>query len=366
MKNNYHMIDYIHENSRAVEDTLVENEPQINELITRVDELGIKRVVLTGVGSSYTAILMAAPLFHYHCPMQTFMLNSFELSHYADRLLDERTLVVSVSRSGERGWVVDSHKDAIERGAYGVAMTGTPDSLLAQSGDFLLVTREGPEITFPKTKSVIACASLLMRLGLALARQDDDEAMKRLKLLRSSAELIELVTHNTEADIINLMPAIYTREPVMIGGTGSNYGAALEAGIKIQESTYTITHGEHTSELLHGSLGPFEKDWLMILAITNADLKLSQQLFELVGKFGAYRIGLVEPGCELDGLAEHEIKLPVQVDPLLSALFYLPPLQLITYYWAVEKGMNPDAPVGMRDVLDMILPPNREEPELRG
>jgi glucosamine 6-phosphate synthetase-like amidotransferase/phosphosugar isomerase protein len=50
---------------------------------------------------------------------------------------------------------------------------------------------------------------------------------------------------------------------------------------------------------------------------------------------------------------------------LLAGLFYLPPLQLLTYYWTLAKGLNPDAPSAMRDVLDAILPPGREEPELR-
>lgn len=365
MAENYHMIEYIRENPGALRRTLDGNEEAIQTLVKRVRERGIRRIVLTGVGSSYTADLMAAPVFRYHCPLETHVLTSIEVGHYADRLVDEHTLVVSVSRSGERGWVVDGLKDAVERGAFGVAVTGTPDSLMAQVGEMTLITGEGPEITFPKTKSVVCCAGLLMRLGLALADPGDSQAARRLEALHGAPELIGRCLEAVEGDIEALAPSLRDREPIIIGGTGGNHGVALEAGIKIQETTYTITHGDHTSELLHGSLGPFEKKWMMILAVTAFDLEPSRQLFDLVGKFGALRLCVIEPGLGMNGLAEHVLTLPEPVDPLLAALFFLPPLQLVTYYLAIQKGMNPDAPPGMRDVLDAILPPGREEPELR-
>ena len=74
-----------------------------------------------------------------------------ELGYYAPRLVDVQTLVVVVSRSGERGAVVNALADSLQRGAFGVAVTGVADSLLAQTAQLTLLTAEGPEITFPKT-----------------------------------------------------------------------------------------------------------------------------------------------------------------------------------------------------------------------
>jgi glucosamine 6-phosphate synthetase-like amidotransferase/phosphosugar isomerase protein len=64
-------------------------------------------------------------------------------------------------------------------------------------------------------------------------------------------------------------------------------------------------------------------------------------------------------------LSDFSVRLPVAVDPYLSALVYLPPIQLLAYYWTVARKMNPDAPTSMRAILDAILPPGRQEPELR-
>lgn len=365
MASDYHMIAYIRENPDVLERTLAQNEAQVLALVQQVQARDIRRVVVCGVGSSYTAALIAAPLFRYHCALESHVLTSIELGHYMDRLVDDRTLVVSVSRSGERGWVVDALAECVERGALSVAMTGTADSLMAQTAPIALITAEGPEVTFPKTKSVISCAGLLMRLALALADPGDELARQRLEALKGFPEVIDDTIRSLEPRVRDLMADLVEYEPIFVGGTGSNYGAALEAGIKLQETTYVITHGDHTGELLHGSLGPFDKQWVMVLLVTAFDLELSRQLFDLVGKFKAMRVAIAEPSLDLEGAAEHVLPIARAVDPMMSGLAYLPPLQLMTYYAARARGMNPDAPPGMRDVLDAILPSGREEPELR-
>jgi glucosamine--fructose-6-phosphate aminotransferase (isomerizing) len=365
MAHEYHMIAYIRESPDVLQRTLERNEKKVLDLVRQIEARDIRRVVVCGVGSSYTAALIAAPLFRYHCALESHVLTSIELGHYSDRLVDNQTLVVSVSRSGERGWVVDALAESIARGALGIAITGTAGSLMAQTATMALITAEGPEITFPKTKSVICCAGLLMRLALALADPADGLAGQRLEALKRFPEVIDRTIRSLEGPIQNLMAELLRYEPIFVGGTGSNYGAALEAGIKLQETTYVITHGDHTGELLHGSLGPFGREWMMILLTTAFDIELSRQLFDLVGKFGAMRVAIVEPALDVQDHAEHVLAIAEAVDPLMAGLVYLPPLQLMTYYAALARGMNPDAPPGMRDVLDAILPCGREEPELR-
>src|ERR1700693_6031425 len=151
----YHMIDYIREEPAVLRRTLEESEPVVRMLVAGVREGRWDRIVVVGVGSSYTAGLMALPAFRLHCPIPVDVLPSTELAHYRDRWLGPRTLVISVSRSGERGWVVDVQRAARAAGSYTVAMSGVSDSLLAVEADALLPTAEGPEITFSKTKSVI-------------------------------------------------------------------------------------------------------------------------------------------------------------------------------------------------------------------
>jgi len=361
----YHMIDYIHEGPQALGRTLESNETAIASLVATMRDRGIQRLILSGVGSSHTAAMMAYPLMRYHVPITVDVIPSTEFAYYGDRLLNPQTAVVVVSRSGERGWVVEAMDDARRRGALGVAMTGVADSLLAQHAQVTLLTAEGPEITFPKTKSVLACVGLLMRLGLELADPKDGEAVQRRRTLAAAPAASDRVVRAAEDAVRILMSKLAKHSTVFMGGTGSNYGAALEGAIKLQETAYVTTLADHTGNIFHGALGPLNKDWLILPLVHAADTKLVLQLLRLVRKFGAHSLAVAEPGVDLQGLSDDTISLPERTDPLLAALSYLPVVQLLTYYWTVERNLNPDEPSIMRDMLDAMLPAGREEPELR-
>ena len=362
----YHMLEYIHEIPAVLERTLAENEAPLLEVVRKAQEKQVRRVILTGVGSSYTAALMAAPLFHAHCPVPAYVFSSTELGPLLPALVDAQTLVVVVSRSGERGWVVDALKESIRLGGMGVAVTAMPDGLLAQNAQVVLQTREGPEIAFAKTKSVATCAGLLMRLALAFARAQDTGAAERLEALRAAPDRLRKVLEAVEPQVQALVPRIQAHKMVMAGGTISNAGAALEFAIKLQEDANVTVFALDTGNLLHGPWGPVGADWLVALLVTRYDLELSRKTLALAGKLKARRLAVVEPGLDLGGLAEYTIALPEPVDLLTAGLSYLIPLQLLTYYWSLANGLNPDAPAQMRTMLDAMLPPGREEPEMRG
>jgi glucosamine 6-phosphate synthetase-like amidotransferase/phosphosugar isomerase protein len=281
---------------------------------------------------------------------------------YTEQLIDEKTAVVMVSRSGERNWVVEGLKAAIRKGALGVAMTGVPGSLLAQSAQVELITGEGQEITFPKTKSVITCAGLMMRLALELAAPGDPAAAGRLAALRAAPQAIRRAVEATEPQVRERMPFIEKHTTLVVSGTAGNFGVALEAAIKVQEAAYVPTLSDDTGNMLHGPLGPFEASWLVVPLVGEWDLELSRELLALAGKFGAHRMPLAAPGLEFGGLAEEVIHLPEPADPLLAGLVYLPPMQLLTYYWTLALRRNPDAPDAMGLILEAILPPGRVEP----
>jgi len=365
MPNDYHMIEYIHENPQALKNTLENNENTIQNLVSNVREKHIQNIVITGVGSSYTAAIIAAPSFRIHCPLPTHILPSTELGYYLPSIVDKYTLVISVSRSGERGFVVDAFKAAQAKGAMGVAMTGFAESLLAQNAKIVLLTCEGPEITFAKTKSVIACAGLLIRLALALAKPDDKQASTRLKTLRSMPDIIHKAIEVLEPEVRALMPVIQRHDIVLIGGTLSNYGTALEIAIKIPETSNIPTIAGDTGNILHKPWGSITNKGLYICLVSSYDLALSKQTLQLVGKYKAHRLCITEPGLNLEGLSDDRLTLPEPVDPAISGLVTLPPLQLLTYYWTIARGMNPDEPPEMRELLKAMLPPGREEPELR-
>jgi glucosamine--fructose-6-phosphate aminotransferase (isomerizing) len=362
MPAHYHMLDYIHENGAALRRTLAENEATLQALVKQARLRGLQRLVVSGIGSSFTAARMAEPLFRAHSVLPVHIIPATEIDLYAGQLIDAQAAVIMVSRSGERNWVVEGLKTAIREGALGVAMTGVPGSLLAQSAQWELITGEGQELTFPKTKSVITCAGLMMRLALELAAPGDAAAARRLADLRAAPEAIDRAVQATEPQVRQLAPFIAEHSTLLVSGTASNYGVALESAVKVQEAAYIPTLSDDTGNLLHGPLGPLDARWLAVPLVGDWDLALNQELLALAGKFGAHRMPVAAPGLDLAGLAEQVIYLPEAVDPLLAGLVYLPPMQLLTYYWTLAVGRNPDAPDAMGLILEAILPPGRKEP----
>lgn len=360
-----HIINSIRDIPRTLKTTLESNKDAVQLLVNLIRSNDLRRIIITSNGSSYTASLMAAPLLRCFCTIPVHVLPSTELEVYARLLVDNQTLVIAVSRSGEREWVVKALEAAVDRGARGVVMTGNKDSLLAQKGQVILLTSEGPEVAFAKTKSVVACAGLLMLLGLLLAIPGSyaDEATRLLRQLHSMYAAIERELRTLEPLICDLVSNIKGYDAIVVGGTNSNYGVALEAAIKIPEAAGVMTLANHTGDILHGP--PLSRNCLLMLLIMSSDLDLSVEVLRLARTFGAHRLTISEPGIDVSPLSDYALTLPDQADPLLAGLLYLPSIQLLTCYLALARGINPDSPPFMKEMLDAILPKGREEPEMR-
>jgi glucosamine--fructose-6-phosphate aminotransferase (isomerizing) len=359
------MLKYIHEGPRSLALTLEANEDRIQEIARLVKNGSIERIILTGIGSSYTSAVMSAPLFVCHSPVPVQVVESSEFQNLPRRLVNKKAMVIAVSRSGERGAVTNAVREAAQNGACTVAVTGVADSLMAKQAKFPVVTREGPEITFPKTKSVVACTGALMRLALALAEANDGTACKRLLELKNMPAVMERTFDYLESDLSNLISAIESRELVAIVGTGSNYGAALEAALKQQEASHVPTYGGLTSALLNGPIAALNAKWLLVALVTNQDKDLSEKVLHIARRLQACTLCVIEPGLSITEKPDLSLTLSIKVDSFLAALVYLLPMQLLAYFQTVARGMNPDAPASMNSILEAILPPGREEPELR-
>jgi glucosamine--fructose-6-phosphate aminotransferase (isomerizing) len=360
------MIEYIRDEPELLARTFADSESAVGQLVRGVRRGTWRRLVIVGLGSSYTASLMAFPAYRLHSPVPVEILPSSELAYYEQRWLGPRTIVLSVSRSGERGWVVAAQRAARAAGAFTVAMTGVPDSLLAEEAELVLPTSEGPEITFSKTKSVITCAGLLMRLALRLAPVSDSQARRRLAMLNDMPSSIDRTIRSAEPAIEAVVPHLAEIGHITLCGSASNHGAALEGAIKIHETSFVPAKADDTGDCLHGVLGTSDARSLLVALLGSQDAEATRAVLALAGVYGARRLVISEPGLAGPGEAEYVVEVAGPVDPVLAGLVYLPPLQLLTYYLTLARGKNPDAPCYMKAQFAAMLPAGRQEPELRG
>ena len=365
MPDRYHMIDYIHEGPEALRRTLEANEGPVQELAETMARRGVERVILTGIGSSHTALTMAAPLWAAHSRRMVHVVESAEFASLPAHILDERALVFSVSRSGERGLVVDSVQRARQAGAVSVAITGSAESLLAKGAQHALITSEGPEVTFPKTKSVIATTGLLMRLAMALGSPDDPGPSRHLGELKAAHAVVARTIEAVEPELVRLLPELTQHSLVAVCGSGANFGVALEGAMKIQEASFVPVYANSTDGLINGPVGALNDHWLVIPLAGAGDEVLTDQLLKIAHGFGAHSLLVAEPGITLTEKPTYTLHLAGRTDSVLAPLLFLPVLQLMAYHWTVSRGMNPDAPASMAAILDAVLAPGRQEPELR-
>lgn len=359
------MLDYIHEGPSSLERTLADNFSVVDDLAQWARSQTLGAFLLTGLGSSYLAEVAALPTFLHWLEIPTMALPTTEIIGLDHKWLNPTTVGVFASRSGERKWVVNGLRHASERGMRTVAMTGVVDSLMAQKTDKLFVTSEGPEITFPKTKSVLCTLGALLHLALALSPDGSDAKSKRLNDLKRVPDLVAQVIATVEERVADLVPSFAAHNHVMIAGSMGNIGVALEAALKIQETVSISAQGADTGMLLHGATCGIDESWLIVLLATKSDEILSRETAIVAKSMQAKVLCITEPGLDISDVADYQIQLPTLVTSEFMPLVYLPTVQLLTYYWAVERGLDPDKPRGMSTVLGTILPLGRDEPEFR-
>ena len=357
----YHMLSYILENGAALERTLRGSEGELEGVAAQARARGLSRIVLSGVGSSYTAACAAKLAFDELVPEPTYVIPSTEL-RYHRALLDERTLVVVLSRSGERRRVLDGLGVAEESGAFTIAVTGAADSLMAQMAARSVVTAEGPEISFTKTKSVTAGIGVFLSLALALGSRANGDIVGLRNSLYALPALIDGALESAAPEVEALVEE-FNFDRFIIAGTGPNAGTAMEMALTLQESALITTLWADTGNLLHGPLCPLDENWLVGLMVTADDLELSSDTFRVVQALGARTLAVLPPDVMPDPAPDHVLPVPSPRERIFWPLLYLPILQLLTYHWTVSRGLNPDAPAGSEVMLDAMLPPGRAEPE---
>lgn len=358
----YYMRGYILDNGRALARTLLETEADILAVAGEAQRRGCRRVILSGFGSSFTAACAAKPAFDRFVDMPTLVLPTNELRYYPE-LVNEEALVAILSRSGERKWVIDGMAFADERNALTVAITGARDSLMAERASTTILTTEGPEITFPKTKSVTAGVGLFLSLALHLSRSP--EAVQLRKKLATVPADVETTLAAVDAQIPGLISRLETIDRVIVGGTGGNAGTAMEFALTLQEAALVTTEWSDTGNLFHGPLCALDERWLIVLMVTEDDVDVSSDTVELVRALGGRSLALIPAGIELRVAPDETLRMPQSSERVFWPLVYLPVLQLLTYEWAVSRGINPDAPPGSEIIIEALVPTGRQEPEAR-
>jgi len=347
------MLKEIHEQPAAITDTLrgrVEGgRIELAELGIADDVLiGLDKVFVVACGSSYHAAMTAKYAIERwtRLPVETDIASEFR---YRDPVLDDRTLVIAISQSGETIDTLAAVAHARQQGSTIVAVTNVVDSALAREADGVLYTRAGPEIGVAATKTFTTQLVALHLLGLHLAQvrkslPGDEVAVLAAALEALPLQVAEVLT--SDGDIARLAATVGDVEDFFFLGRSGDFPVAMEGALKLKEIGYVRAEGYAAGEMKHGPIALVEPGVVVVGVATDGRVrtKTLSNLQEMAARGGTI-VAVVERGEEQlpPGMASHVVVVPAAPD-LVCTVTAVVPLQLLAYHIATARGLDVDKP----------------------
>lgn len=347
----------IHDQPAAVRDTLLGRMDEDGKLTLdelRIDESilrSVDKIIVVACGTAAYAGQVARYAIEHWCRIPT----EVELAHefrYRDPIVNEKTLVVALSQSGETMDTLMAVRHAREQGAKVVAICNTVGSTLPREADACLYTYAGPEIAVASTKAFLAqiTASYLLGLYLAQLRGNKfaDEVRVILDSLREMPAKIQEVIDNEE-QVKQLGRSMVDAKSVLFLGRHVGYPVALEGALKLKEIAYLHAEGFAAGELKHGPIALVEDGQPVFVIVPSPrgrdslHAKVVSNIQEICAR-GAVTIVIAEEGdTAVDEHANYIIRIP-QAPTLMQPLLATVPLQIFACAVATEKGFDVDQP----------------------
>ncbi len=348
------MLKEIFEQPDAVLDTMrgryVADPPHVN-----LEELGIPaerlreidRVVLIGMGTSvYSAMVGRHYLERFaHLPSEVDDAAEF---CYREPVLDEQTLVISISQSGETVDTLTAMEQARRAGSLQITLCNTPGAQTTRVADGALLMRVGPEIAVASTKTMVASMVLLHALSLWLGRargviDEATEAAQVTAALHLPAAIGQALERAASVEALASRYAHY--DNFLYLGRGLGYPVALEGALKLKEVAYIHAEGYSAGQMKHGPIALIDEQMPTLAVAPRDDVfdKMRSNIEQLRARRGPVIAVVSHQDGSLGTLANDVIELP-PVDAFVAPVVTVVPLQLFAYYIATRRGADVDQP----------------------
>ncbi len=346
------MLKEIMEQPKAVHNTIAE---RIRDGRIVLDEIKLTpeqirnfdKINIVACGSAYHVGVVAKYIFEklLRKPVEVDVASEFK---YRDPIINEKTLTIVISQSGETADTKEAMQEAQKKGSYAVAIVNVVGSAIAVGADDVIYTLAGPEIAVATTKAYSAQLAVIYMMAIyfgdILGKISEQDYKNYVSELLALPEKIQLILDKTE-DIKNTASKLFARKDVFFIGRNIDYALSLEGSLKLKEISYIHSEAYAAGELKHGTISLIEDGTLVIALSTYDDLgeKLQSNIKEVQSR-GAYVLGI---GCEgresLKKCTKSVIFIPKTCDIMLPSLAVVP-MQILAYYMARFKGCEIDTP----------------------
>jgi glucosamine--fructose-6-phosphate aminotransferase (isomerizing) len=304
-------------------------------------------VLLTACGTAWHACLVGKYLIEKFSDLRVEVDYGSEL-RYRDPKIDERTLFISISQSGETADTLAANRTAKEKGGTLVSICNVVGSTITRESDAVIYTRCGPEIGVASTKAFTAQLAVLVLLALNIGRVTGvigkDKCREILQELIEIPQLVRRVLKQ-DADLKEFSKHYRDKQDFLYLGRGINYPIALEGALKLKEISYIHAEGYPAGEMKHGPIALISSEMPIMTLVTQNNVyeKTLSNLMEVKARDGEV-IAIADEGDERIGeVADHVFHVP-KVSEVLSPILLTVPLQLFAYHVAVHLGCDVDQP----------------------
>lgn len=347
------MLKEIHEQPKAIRDTmtgrvLLNDKVKFEDFNLTLEELNeIDRIYIIACGTAYNAGLMGKVAIEKlaKIPVEVEIASEFR---YREPLVTNKTLIITLSQSGETADTLAVLRDAKKVGAKTLAVTNVVGSSISREADNVIYTMAGPEIAVASTKAYTTQVVVMNLLGMYFADLKgilDKDVEKELKeSLLSLPEKIEAVLE-MKSQVAEVSKILAEETDLFYLGRGADYALVIEGALKVKEISYVHSEAYAGGELKHGTIALIEPGTKVIAALTQSQLKdkMISNIREVKSR-GAEIIAIAYEDEELDlTVFDKVLRIPRtsnMIAPILGAV----QLQLIAYYVASEKGCDIDKP----------------------
>ncbi len=348
------MLKEIHEQPKAIRDTMSQRISKDGKSVV-FDELkwdkdfldSINKIAIVACGTAYHAGLVGKSYIEKLVRLSVEIDVASEF-RYKEPIIDDKTLVIVISQSGETSDTLAALKESKRLGAKTLAITNVVGSSIAREADQVIYTWAGPEIAVASTKAYTTQLVAFFMLALYMAEIKGTQSHERVsELIEALRKLPDNVGRTFEdVEPVKTFARQYGfNEDAFFIGRSLDYNVAMEGSLKLKEISYIHAEAYAAGELKHGTLALIVEGVPVIALATQKHVyeKTLSNIKEVKAR-DAVVIGIAtENDTELEKYADHVIKVP-ETDELLTPILAVIPLQLLAYYAAITRGADVDKP----------------------
>ena len=347
------MLKEINEQPEGVKNTLERRIDENGNIVldgihlTKEDLDNINRIYIVACGTAYHAGLLGKNALEKYLkvPVITDIASEFR---YSDNFVDEHSLVILVSQSGETADTLAVLRDSKAKGAKILAVTNVVGSSISREADEVFYTWAGPEIAVASTKAYTTQITSLYMIALNFALEKGtitkEEYLETIKKMKKLPEKIQNVIDNQDK-IKEIAEKIVSKEHVFFLGRGVDYSLAMEGSLKLKEVSYIHSEAFAAGELKHGTIALIEEGTPVISVATQEKLfeKMVSNMQEVKAR-GAFVASIAqEHNKSVEKVSDEVIYIP-NCDDMLVPIVAVVPMQLLAYYVSTMKGLDVDKP----------------------